>query len=150
MKTCNKCLVYLDDSLFSKHSGANYLRPECKRCNYKLAKERKLLKDKHDYPEKGYSCPICLKDESSLTGVGGKASVWVLDHDHATGNFRGYICHNCNRALGCFGDNVERIKRAIAYIESTSTGPMQEGESSMAAETAVMALFSADFQDWVV
>jgi hypothetical protein len=27
---------------------------------------------------------------------------------------------------------------------------MQEGESSMAAETAVMALFSADFQDWVV
>jgi hypothetical protein len=27
---------------------------------------------------------------------------------------------------------------------------MQDGESSMAAETAVIALFSGDFQDWVV
>ena len=27
---------------------------------------------------------------------------------------------------------------------------MQDGESSMAADTAVIALFSGDFQDWVV
>ena len=37
-----------------------------------------------------------------------------------------------------------------AYNTKVSMGPMQLGESSMAAETAVNALFSADFQDWVV
>jgi hypothetical protein len=117
MKTCNKCLQELDDSLFSRHSGANYLRPECKACNNKLSKERKILRDKHGYPEQGYKCPICLKGESELKGVGGKASIWVVDHDHISGKFRGHLCHICNRAIGAFGDSIERIERAIDYLK---------------------------------
>ena len=30
-----------------------------------------------------------------------------LDHDHATGRFRGWLCNSCNLAFGYFGDNVE-------------------------------------------
>ena len=47
MKQCNKCLQDLDDSAFGRHSGANFLRPECKKCTNRLNKERRELKKKY-------------------------------------------------------------------------------------------------------
>lgn len=49
-----------------------------------------------------------------------KASLCV-DHDHSTGNVRGLLCHNCNRALGLLGDNVSLLKKAIRYLEGSET-----------------------------
>lgn len=40
------------------------------------------------------------------------------DHDHKTGKFRGWLCSNCNTALGLFKDNIEVLKKAIKYIKS--------------------------------
>lgn len=40
-----------------------------------------------------------------------------LDHDHATGKFRGWLCHNCNSALGHVKDNVETLIKLAAYLE---------------------------------
>jgi Recombination endonuclease VII len=40
-----------------------------------------------------------------------------LDHDHATGAFRGWLCMCCNTAIGKLGDTVEGLNRAVAYIE---------------------------------
>jgi hypothetical protein len=116
MKTCSKCKRILDNSCFSPSSGGKYLRPECRKCGYELAKERKLLKEKYGNPPKNHICPICLKNENQLIGTGGNASVWVIDHDHETKKFRGHLCHNCNRGLGVFQDDIERIKRAIWYL----------------------------------
>lgn len=39
------------------------------------------------------------------------------DHDHATGKFRGWLCTNCNSALGLVKDNKETLKSLIHYIE---------------------------------
>lgn len=102
--------------MFSKSSGANYLRPECKACNNKLAKERKALRDAYPYPESDYTCPICLRHADELQGRGGRSSTWVVDHDHSTNTFRGHLCHSCNRAIGMFQDNPEILKRAIKYL----------------------------------
>ena len=117
MKTCSKCKKHLPSSAFSPSSGGKYLRPECKKCAAKLAKQRKLLREKYGEPPPGYICPICLKGEDELQGTGGNASIWVVDHNHDTDEFRGHLCHNCNRVIGVFQDDISRIERSINYLK---------------------------------
>ena len=117
-KVCTKCNTYLPLSKFGIHSGANFLRAECKSCSTKLNKVRKALKKIHGMPPEGYICPICNGDAEHVKGRGNtKNGSWVLDHCHDTDTFRGWLCHKCNRALGGFDDDVDFLKRSIKYIE---------------------------------
>lgn len=115
-KKCNKCNEILDRSNFSPSGGGTYLRPECRKCNYKLAKERKELKEKYGSAPVGYICPICLRGEDELIGTGGNAGTWTLDHNHKTKEFRGFLCHSCNRGVGAFKDDINMMMRAIQYL----------------------------------
>jgi hypothetical protein len=124
MKTCSKCKNNLPSSDFSPANGGKYLRPECKKCARVLSKQRKLLKEKYGYPNENHTCPICLRNESQLVGTGGNASIWVVDHDHLTNKFRGHICHQCNRGLGLFQDDISRFSRAIQYLAAAETTPV--------------------------
>lgn len=117
-KTCNKCNLTLHISSFSKHSGSNYYRPECITCNNKLSKVRKKLKDIHGEPPNNYICPICKSNANEVDGKGNKRNgSWVCDHDHIKDTFRGWLCHKCNRGIGCFDDDKEKLKNAIRYLE---------------------------------
>lgn len=117
-KKCSKCFQNLHYSKFSPCSGGSYLRPECRKCGYELAKERIRIRKEVGEPKENYKCPICLKQKDELIGVGGKKAknCWAVDHNHATKKFRGYLCHNCNRAIGTFKDDIERLWRAIEYL----------------------------------
>jgi hypothetical protein len=116
MKKCNKCQRYLDKSKFSPCSGGNYLRPECRECGYKLAKVRKKIREEQGKPPEDYLCPICLQKENELLGTGGRAGVWVVDHNEITNKFRSHLCHNCNRGIGNFRHDIDRLWRAIEYL----------------------------------
>ena len=39
-----------------------------------------------------------------------------LDHDHETGEFRGWLCCHCNRLLGSAKDSPEVLLAAVAYL----------------------------------
>lgn len=56
-------------------------------------------------------CAICNKPELVKANL-------AVDHDHNTGKVRGLLCSTCNHALGAFGDSVELLHKAIAYLES--------------------------------
>lgn len=41
-----------------------------------------------------------------------------FDHCHKTGKPRGFLCQNCNLGLGFFKDSIERLRKAISYLET--------------------------------
>ena len=57
-------------------------------------------------------CAIC-----GTTAPGGRDSTWHLDHNHHTKAVRGVLCHKCNVGLGCLGDNPDKLRAAIQYLE---------------------------------
>ena len=70
-------------------------------------------------PPEGTICPICKTPMSH--GQGNKSM--CFDHDHETHTFRGWICRECNFAIGHLGDNVEGLQAAVDYLK---TPPMNE------------------------
>ena len=51
--------------------------------------------------------------EASDPGNG--KSRFSVDHNHETGEVRGLLCNNCNRAFGLLGDNVEIVRSLLFY-----------------------------------
>jgi len=116
-KVCAKCKQELPLSSFAKANG-NYPRSECRDCGKKQAKIREELKKQHTKPGVDYLCPVCNRGYEDIKFNGNRHGGWCLDHDHKTGQFRGWLCHDCNKALGFFKDNVELLKSAIEYIKN--------------------------------
>lgn len=59
-----------------------------------------------------YSCDCCKKNIFTTKTI-------QLDHCHETGQFRGWLCKECNISMGNLGDNVIGLTRAIAYMNKT-------------------------------
>lgn len=65
----------------------------------------KLDEYKKKHGKKG--CDICRRKRPLRT-----------DHNHETGEFRGFLCHQCNTALGHFGDDPKLMQKAANYVRS--------------------------------
>tara|TARA_R100001377_G_C3125576_1_gene87485 strand:+ start:65 stop:553 length:489 start_codon:yes stop_codon:yes gene_type:complete len=90
----------------------------CKKCESKKHRQVAELKKTHVYPNENYKCPICFKiPEQIIPETNGKTSPFVLDHDHKTGAFKGWLCNKCNSALGFFEDDINYVRRALNYLE---------------------------------
>jgi hypothetical protein len=63
-------------------------------------------------------CKICGKIP---TGNGTSDARLNIDHDHKTGEFRGLICHRCNKALGMVNDSIEILEAMKEYLRGTSS-----------------------------
>jgi hypothetical protein len=71
-----------------------------------------------DYDKKfeaqGGLCAVCRRPPP-LHNL--KTFALGLDHDHKTLVNRGLLCQNCNAGLGMFGDSIELMESAIAYLQ---------------------------------
>lgn len=61
--------------------------------------------------EQGDHCIFCGKTPAE------NGSRLCVDHDHETGEVRGLLCGNCNRALGLFQDSSEICRQDMLYLK---------------------------------
>lgn len=64
------------------------------------------------YENQEGKCLIC-KGSFPNSGSGGL----VVDHCHNEGHIRGLLCAKCNKGLGQFDDDIQRLREAIKYLE---------------------------------
>lgn len=116
-KKCTQCKEQLPLDRFGRDSGANYLRGKCRSCEKQNAKGTTELRKQYAPPNNpDYACPICLSTAQNLIDKGYKPK-WCLDHDHESGEFRGYICNLCNTGISNLKENIEVLRRATIYLE---------------------------------
>jgi hypothetical protein len=98
---CNSDLPLNDFA--ANRCKADKLNPYCKKCCKRNKKEVDNLKRLHPKPEQ---CQCCGSTSHRL----------MLDHDHVTLEYRGWICIKCNTAIGMLGDNIEGVTQALHYL----------------------------------
>ena len=114
-KICKLCLLEKDVEHFSKlknrktKDGKNVIVSKCKKCKTTEIKVIHKLKKIYKKPIHKH-CYCCGKYCENL----------VLDHDHKTNKFRGWLCKSCNVGIGYLGDNIEGLLNAIQYIKQSS------------------------------
>ena len=60
----------------------------------------------------GDGCGIC-----KAPTPGGRTKFFAVDHCHTTGKVRGLLCTKCNRGLGLFNDNTDKLLNAVNYLK---------------------------------
>ena len=109
MRTCTVCYEPKPDICFhifrhSKDGLRPYYCRMCRACNNRI--NRHVAELKKLYPTPPPACECCSRVVQKLH----------LDHCRETGEFRGFLCRQCNCAIGALGDNIEGITRALNYI----------------------------------
>lgn len=139
MLTCKDCDVSFPKT--HKTGRPSLYCPDCKleRMRAKGRADQKRLRDRRGYAwqrevtlgrygltpasynemlaAQGGGCAVC-----GTPDVGGRwdSTAFHVDHDHATGVVRGLLCLGCNRGLGYFNDNPEKLRLAALYLERVS------------------------------
>ncbi len=68
----------------------------------------------HD--EQQGKCAICGQEETTKHRAGAKRRLSV-DHCHKTLKVRRLLCHNCNCGIGRFNDDIDKVRKALEYLE---------------------------------
>ena len=111
MRTCKRCEVSqaLEAFPINNTLASGILRKHtCNTCRNRQSQVRARLHRENRKPDH-LRCPICHNHVSGSKNI-------VLDHDHDTDEFRGWLCNDCNNGLGKFNDNADMLKRAIKYL----------------------------------
>jgi hypothetical protein len=65
--------------------------------------------------KQGGVCAICRRLETAVAKNGNTIKL-AVDHCHETGIIRELLCSSCNKMLGHFDDDPERMERAAEYL----------------------------------
>lgn len=128
-KTCRDCKSEIPiDGFYLVSKSGSLRRPECISCNLKyqrskynpLRRKAESLKSLYGITleefyskleEQNYKCAICETDTPS-----GNGSNFYVDHNHATEQVRGLLCHNCNYVIGYAKENKKILLDTVQYL----------------------------------
>ena len=106
-KECIVCGEYKFKEEFDIHTGHKDNRDgRCRACKRVQVQIRNAIRK--GAPPKPDACDCCGKVY--------EPRLIVLDHDHDTNEFRGWICHYCNAGIGQLGDTIEGLEKAMTYM----------------------------------
>ena len=90
------------------HSNSYYQENKNKVINNWVERKYKINQEQYHtmLTEREYKCDIC---QDIMTKP-------HIDHCHISGKVRGILCSRCNTALGKFKDDVNKLQRAIDYL----------------------------------
>lgn len=116
-KPCTRCKVTKPLSAYNVlKKGALGYAARCKDCinaiGLAYTKRSRELRATRPRPT---HCEVCGRPP-------GKRAL-SLDHCHASGQFRGWLCSACNHALGHVNDSIHTLKALIAYLERQQAAP---------------------------
>lgn len=119
-RKCSTCKIVKPLSSFYNNRCFKYGKEyHCIDCKKWARFEDKWDLSKSDYmhmlKEQSGVCAICGLPETGTNK--GNIINMAVDHDHKTGKIRGLLCSKCNRGLGMFYDDTDRLQSAINYIE---------------------------------
>jgi hypothetical protein len=120
-KDCTKCHRNLPATpeFFVRCSARKHkdgLFTMCKTCRSGIVNEHNRRRREKQIAAAGLKPGTCDVCGARLTRGRGKFS-GNYDHNHATGEFRGWLCSRCNISLGCAGDNPEILRRLADYLD---------------------------------
>ena len=106
------------EKYYVKDRGTGRRDTTCKACRIVQHREKNLGVSNGDYwrmykTQEG-RCGICQRRIYSK-----RYKAFCVDHNHDTGEIRGLLCHNCNRAIGMLRDDPAAIRRAAVWVEGT-------------------------------
>lgn len=135
MKTCNSCKQSKPLDQFTKNKNTrDGLMRQCRKCNTERAskwhmensdrannRKRSRKFSRHNITEE-----IFLTDSANGCMICGATEELNIDHDHSCcpgtyscgSCYRGVLCSKCNRALGGFKDDVDRLRSAVIYLQN--------------------------------
>ena len=136
MKRCSKCdEEKIENEFCRQKSGKDGRAYWCRDCAskyrraYRLANRfgLALVNTKTMAKERNYAPCITTVEEiqEAFTGLCHACGVpevecihnFHMDHDHETGEFRGWLCGHCNKALGFMGDSLDRAMLLVEYLK---------------------------------
>lgn len=120
------------------HVAARFVYGNCTACMREQARARYLANpEKHlekgrrwakknpsrirDYRRKANGLPSPTRMCPELCECCGELPAKYLDHDHETGEFRGWLCNGCNLSIGRLGDSRMGVMRAVTYFDFVET-----------------------------
>jgi hypothetical protein len=131
-KRCTKCKRMLPFSFYRPHWKNPGLHPWCRNCRTAADREyRKTNPEKlawKNLRQRAYMLGLDRDEVSTYSDshdgrcdvCGGPPAVHRkrldIEHDHATGAFRGMTCGDCNNIMKFANDDVERLVKVIAYL----------------------------------
>jgi len=126
MKRCADCKQWKPNEQFPRNRNSKDGRHSyCKECNNARSREsRQRLHGgarhyhlKHRYGIGAVEVDALIESQGNRCPICGREAPNHVDHDHETGLVRGILCFNCNGGLGQFGDDIDRLSAAIAYLD---------------------------------
>lgn len=111
-----KCLTCEEIKLVTDFRKETYRsHNSCKQCEDMRRKQVFEIKKTINFSQDAF-CELCGRKKEDFNDRY-KGNPFCVDHEHGTGQLRGILCMDCNTGLARFNDDVERLKKAIKYLE---------------------------------